>query len=80
MGRLETIRLDAQMEEFIDTQLRDGNYGSVDEVVDAALRVLQHKAERDSIEAAIIEGEQSGEPEEFDGEEFLSELHRKHVR
>jgi antitoxin ParD1/3/4 len=80
MGRLETIRLDAQMEEFIDTQLRDGNYGSVDEVVDAALRVLQHKAERDAIEAAIIEGEQSGEPEEFDGEEFLSELHRKHVR
>ncbi|MBO9126015.1 MULTISPECIES: type II toxin-antitoxin system ParD family antitoxin [unclassified Rhizobium] len=80
MGRLETIRLDAQMEEFIDTQLRDGNYGSVDEVVDAALRVLQHKAERDAIEAAIIEGEQSGEPVEFDGEEFLSELHRKHVR
>lgn len=80
MGRLETIRLDAQMEEFIDTQLRDGNYGSVDEVVDAALRVLQHKAERDAIEAAIIDGEQSGEPVEFDGEEFLSELHRKHVR
>jgi antitoxin ParD1/3/4 len=80
MGRLETIRLDAQMEEFIDTQLRDGNYGSVEEVIDAALRVLQNKAELEAIRAAIIEGEQSGEPVEFDGEEFLSELHRKHVR
>ncbi|WP_111562772.1 type II toxin-antitoxin system ParD family antitoxin [Rhizobium sp.] len=71
MGRVETIRLDAQMEEFIDAQLRDGNYASVDEVVDAALRVLQQKAERDPIEAAIIEGEQSGEPVEFDFDAFL---------
>ncbi|MBB3964265.1 type II toxin-antitoxin system ParD family antitoxin [Rhizobium metallidurans] len=71
MDRLETIRLDAQMEEFIDTQLRDGNYGSVDEVVDAALRVLQHKAERDAIEAAIIEGEESGVPRPFDFDAFI---------
>ncbi|MDM9624274.1 type II toxin-antitoxin system ParD family antitoxin [Rhizobium sp. S152] len=82
MGRLETIRLDAQMEEFIDAKLRDGSYGSVDEVVDAALRVLQHKAERDAIEAAIMEGERSGEPVEFDFDAFLKRKRaerRKHL-
>jgi antitoxin ParD1/3/4 len=80
MGRIETIRIDEQMEEFVDAQLRDGNYASVDEVVGAALRVLRHQAELEAIEAAIIEGEQSGEPVEFDAEEFLKEMHRKYVR
>lgn len=80
MGRLETIRLDAQMEEFVDTQLRDGKYGSIGEVVDAALQLFRDRVEIEAIREVIIEGEQSGEPEEFDGEEFRSELHRKHVR
>jgi antitoxin ParD1/3/4 len=71
MGRLETIRIDEQMEEFVDAQLRDGNYASVEEVVGAALRVLRHQAELEAIEAAIIEGEESGEPVEFDFDAFL---------
>lgn len=80
MGRLETIRLDAQMEEFIDAQLRDGHYGSVDEVVDAALRVLQHKAERDAIEAAIMEGERSGVPRPFDFDAFIEAKRARRAR
>ncbi len=80
MGRLKTIRLDAQMEEFIDAQLRDGSYGSVDEVVDAALRVLQHKAERDAIEAAIMEGEESGVPRPFDFDAFIEAKRARRVR
>ena len=80
MGRLETIRLDAQMEEFIDAQLGDGGYGSVDEVVDAALRMLQHKAERDAIEAAIMEGEQSGVPRPFDFDAFIEAKRARSAR
>lgn len=80
MGRLETIRLDVQMEEFIDAQLRDGIYGSVDEVVNAALRVLQHKAERDAIEAAIMEGEESGVPRPFDFDAFIEAKRARRAR
>jgi antitoxin ParD1/3/4 len=80
IGRLETIRIDEQMEEFVDAQLRDGTCGFVEEVVWAALRVLRHQAELEAIRAAIIEGEESGEPTEFDGEEFPKEMHRKYFR
>ncbi|MET3856512.1 type II toxin-antitoxin system ParD family antitoxin [Rhizobium sp. OAE497] len=71
MGRLETIRIDEQMEAFIDAQVRDGNYGSVEEVVGAALRVLRHQAELEAIEAAIAEAEESGPPRPFDFDAFV---------
>ena len=35
--------------------------------------------EIEALRAAIDEGEASGEPQPFDPDEFLAELHRKHV-
>lgn len=75
-----SVTIDDRMEDFIEEQLGDGRYTSASEVIDAGLRILRDQAEIEAIRAAIIEGEQSGEPQEFDGEKFLKEMHGKYVR
>jgi antitoxin ParD1/3/4 len=71
MAKVMSVTLDAQMDEFIDAQVSDGHYGSAAEVIDAGLRLLRRQAEIEVIRAAIIEGEESGQPEAFDFEEFI---------
>ncbi|WP_454852431.1 type II toxin-antitoxin system ParD family antitoxin [Rhizobium binxianense] len=80
MAKVRSVTIDDQMEEFIDEQVSHGNYGSANEVIGAGLRLLRRQAEVDAIRAAIAEGEESGEPQSFDGEEFLKEMYRKYVR
>lgn len=80
MARVTSVMLDERMDDFIDEQVSHGNYASPTEVIDAGLKLLREQAEIEAISAAIIEGEESGEPQELDGELFLKELHRKHVR
>ncbi|WFS00483.1 type II toxin-antitoxin system ParD family antitoxin [Rhizobium tumorigenes] len=80
MSKLKSVTLDEQMEDFVDEQVNDGHFASPSAVIDAGLRLLREQAEINAIRAAIIEGEQSGQAEPFDTEEFLSEMHRKHVR
>ncbi len=80
MAKVVSVTIDDRMEEFIEEQLGDGRYSSTGEIIDAGLQLLRDKAEIEAIRAAIIEGEESGEPEEFDGEAFLKEMHRKYVR
>ncbi|WP_283195958.1 type II toxin-antitoxin system ParD family antitoxin [Rhizobium sp. AN80A] len=80
MIRVMSVTIDDRMEDFIEEQLGDGRYASAGEVIDHGLQLLRDQAEIEAIRAAIIEGEQSGEPEEFDGEAFLKEVHRKYIR
>lgn len=44
---------------------------AISDVVDAGLDPLQGQAEIEAIRAAIIEGEESGEPEPFDFDVFI---------
>ncbi|WFU08570.1 type II toxin-antitoxin system ParD family antitoxin [Rhizobium sp. CB3090] len=80
MTKHMSVEIDEQMDVFIDEQISHGNYDSPSEVIDAALKLLRSRAEIEAIAAAIAEGEASGKPEEFDGEAFLKELHRKYAR
>ncbi|WFR94997.1 type II toxin-antitoxin system ParD family antitoxin [Rhizobium tumorigenes] len=80
MSKLKSVTLDEQMEDFVDEQVNDGHFASPSAVIDAGLRLLREQAEINAIRAAIIEGEQSGQAEPFDAEDFLSEMHRKHAR
>lgn len=76
MTRHTTIALDDTLSAFVDTQVDEGHYGSADEVVAAALRLLaDHEQRLAELRAALIEGEESGFAEEFDLEEFLAEMH-----
>jgi antitoxin ParD1/3/4 len=81
VGEIKSIRVDEELAAFVDRQIDSGLYGSASEVVEAALRLLQESEEAsiEAIRAAIDEGEASGKPQPFDPDEFLAELHRKHV-
>jgi antitoxin ParD1/3/4 len=80
MTRVTSVMLDERANDFIDEQVSNGHYSSARDVIDAGLKLLRGQAEIEAIRAAIIEGEESGEAEPFDGEAFLEELHRKYVK
>jgi antitoxin ParD1/3/4 len=72
-----SITLDPQMGAFVDEQVSGGFYGSTAEVIEAALRLLRDHAEIEAIRAAIIEGEESGEPQPFDFDAFIESKRAK---
>jgi antitoxin ParD1/3/4 len=62
-----------ELAKFIDSQVESGRYGSASAVVHAGLRLLQeHEAKVKALEAALIEGENSGDPRPFDFDEFIA--------
>lgn len=75
MAQNTSISLDEHFADFISDQVASGRFRSASEVVRAGLRLLEDQETRmAALRAALIEGEQSGEPEEFDAEAFLAEL------
>jgi antitoxin ParD1/3/4 len=80
MTRNTSISLSDHFTTFIDAEVKAGRYGSASEVVRAGLRLLQeHEAKVKALDAALIEGEESGEPQPFDSEAFLAEMHAKYL-
>ncbi|MDP9837439.1 antitoxin ParD1/3/4 [Neorhizobium huautlense] len=82
MGEITSISVDEKLTAFVRQQVDDGRYASESAVIEDALRMLMESEEAaiEAIRAAIEEGEASGEPEIFESDAFLAELHRKHVR
>ncbi|MGF9565754.1 type II toxin-antitoxin system ParD family antitoxin [Neorhizobium sp. JUb45] len=82
MGEITSISVDEELTAFVRQQVDDGRYPSESAVIEDALRMLKESEEAaiDAIRTAIEEGEASGEPETFDPDAFLAEIHRKHGR
>ena len=60
--------------------MESGRYNSASDVVRAGLRMLEEEEHRlDRLRAEIIKGEESGPAEPFDFDDFLSEMHAKHL-
>lgn len=80
MGKNTSISLGDHFEEFINDEVKSGRYSSVSEVIRSALRLLEReeKRERELIKA-LEKGEQSGFVENFEPQENLADLHRKHL-
>lgn len=73
MTRNTSVSLGEHFTTFIDAEVKAGRYGSASEVVRAGLRLLQeHEVKLKALEAALIEGEESGEPRPFDFEAFIA--------
>lgn len=71
MARNTSVSLGAHFASFIDTQVQAGRYGSASDVMRAGLRLLEeHEAKLKALEAALIEGEQSGPARPFDFDAF----------
>jgi antitoxin ParD1/3/4 len=79
MAKDTSISLGNHFEDFIKEEVKSGRYSSISEVNRAALRLLEseEKKERELIKA-LEAGEKSGFVEDFDSEENLTNLHRKH--
>jgi antitoxin ParD1/3/4 len=79
MARNTSVSLGDHFAGFIDAQVESGRYGSAGEVVRAGLRLLEDQEERRrALVAALIEGEESGEPQPFDFEVFKAKKRRDH--
>jgi antitoxin ParD1/3/4 len=71
MARNTSISLGDHFAGFIEAQVQTGRYGSASDVMRAALRLLEeHEKKVKALEAALIEGEESGEPMPFDFDAF----------
>ncbi len=74
MTKHATIDLDDELGTFVEQQVGQGYYESTSAVVTAALRLLEEEQQKlDRLRAALVEGEESGFPDEdFDLDAFLA--------
>ncbi len=81
MAKSASITLGDHFADFIDQQIAHGRFGTASEVVRAGLRLLEeHEATVKALQDALIAGEQSGPPTEFDSGAFLQRMRDKHVQ
>lgn len=80
MGKNTSISLGDHFENFINSEIKSGRYGSVSEVIRTALRLLESEERKlNELRNALIAGEESGFVEDFDPQEHLKALHQKHT-
>ncbi|HQT01980.1 MAG TPA: type II toxin-antitoxin system ParD family antitoxin [Thiotrichales bacterium] len=75
----KTISLTEQQDHWVKSQINAGHYTNDSEYIrDLIRREQERSAEIAAIRAALIEGEQSGEPRRFDLERFKQRMHSAH--
>lgn len=80
MGKNTSISLGEHFENFIQNEISTGRYGSASEVVRTALRLLETEERKiKALRLAIEKGENSQMVDDFNPDEHLEALHRKHL-
>jgi antitoxin ParD1/3/4 len=75
----KTITLTEQQDAWIKAQIDRGHYTNDSEYIrDLIRREQERSAEIDGIRQALIEGENSGEPQHFDPVAFKRKMKRSH--
>jgi antitoxin ParD1/3/4 len=73
MTKNTSVTLGDQYDAFIRRQIANGRFGSASEAVRAGLRLLEERELKlERLRAAIDEGDQSGDYQPFDVDEFLA--------
>jgi antitoxin ParD1/3/4 len=77
MSKNSSVTVGDHFVEFIERQVAEGHYGSVSEVVQAGLRLLEEReAKLEALRAALVEGERSRPSTAFDFDDFIERKHR----
>lgn len=77
MARTMTIDTGEELRGFVESLVESGNYKTNSEVVRDGLRLLQEKQAESKLETLrklIDEGENSGDPVDWDVNDFLSRM------
>ncbi|MBJ7223725.1 MULTISPECIES: type II toxin-antitoxin system ParD family antitoxin [unclassified Brenneria] len=80
MARTMTIDLGDELRHYVETLVESGDYRTQSEVIREALRMLREKqAESDlqKLRNLIADGLNSGEPQEWNRDEFLQKIRDK---
>jgi antitoxin ParD1/3/4 len=73
------VKLSDNSLRFAAEQIEEGRYATLDAVVEDGVRLLEERAMKlVALRKALIDGEESGEPEELDFDKFVAELNREH--
>ena len=81
MPRNTSVTLGDHFDQFVAEVLQQGRFQSVSEVVRAGLRKLEaDEAKLQALRAKLQAGEDSPVVEDFDDEQFIAALRKKHTR
>lgn len=81
MSKNTSILLGEHFDQFINSQVKSGKFSSASEVVRAALRLFEEEEyKKIHLINELKLGEQSGFIENFNPQQFLMELHKKHLK
>ena len=76
----KTITVTDQQDEWIKAQIEGGGFTNDSEYIrDLIRRDQAQKTEIDAIRGELIKGEQSGDPQPFDGDLFKETMTTKHA-
>lgn len=77
MAHNTSVSLSDHFTQFIDRQVEGGRYNSASDVVRAGLRLLEEReAKLEALRSALIEGEASGDFQDFDTDDFLASMRK----
>ncbi len=80
MPRNTSVTLGEHFDQFVAEILQQGRFQSVSEVVRAGLRKLEtDEAKLLALRAKLQAGEDSPVVNNFDGEQFITNMHKKHA-
>ncbi|RLA00351.1 MAG: type II toxin-antitoxin system ParD family antitoxin [Gammaproteobacteria bacterium] len=80
MPRNTSVTLGDYFDEFVAEILQQGRFQSVSEIIRAGLRMLEADEKKLlALRAKLQAGEDSPVVEDFDGEQFIARMHKKHT-
>jgi len=81
MPRNTSVTLGEHFDEFVAEKIRQGRFQSVSEAVRAGLRSLEESETKlEVLRAKLQAGENSHVASDFDGEVFLQDIHKQHLK
>ena len=79
MSKNTSIILGDHFDQFIQSEIKGGQYSSASEIIRNGLRLLEHERNlKNRLDEALVTGLESGEPKTFDNEAFKKRMKLKH--